>query len=291
MQLTPVHEREEYVEQAYFFRAFRERILEGQAAQVILQHLAEELLSTTRLPLAVQFLLDEMKHSGLLHQAAASLPHYFTPFQTHVLAKAEEENIRFTMEQALLILEREAHYRAGEPTPQGLFIFQLETLSRNRLGYSLGLKCMEGDSFYSDEWRKYFRLIRNQLGERDFAELIFARSEHYIQLRRRSDPDYVPTINVLFAEKEGRIAAANRGKDPMYLFATLQRQLGYPEVPRLPRADSEKNKLEELERELERLKKRLELVEAEQKGQLDITQYYVKPPSSSGDKEKKPPHG
>lgn len=284
MQRTPVLSQEEYIEQAYFFRAFRERLLEGQAAQVVLKHLADELLSTTRLPLAVQFLLDEMKHSGFLHQATAALPHYFTPFQSNVLARAEEDNLRFTMEQALLILEREAEYRSGDPTPQGLFIFQLETLSRNHLGYSLGLKAMEGDDFYDEHWRQYFRLFRNQLGERDIAELIFARSEHFVQLRRRSDPDYVPTFTVLFAEKEGRIAAANRGKDPMYLFATLQRQLGYPEVPRLPRAENEKNQLDELERELEKLKKRLELVEAELKGQLDISQFYVKPPSSGGEK-------
>ena len=33
----------------------------------------------------------------------------------------------------------------------------------------------------------------------------------------------------LFAEKEGKIAKANRGRDPL-LFAALQRQLGYPEV-------------------------------------------------------------
>lgn len=278
---TPVLAREEYIEQAYFFRAFRERILEGQPAQVILRHLADELLSTTRLPLAVQFLLDEMKHTGFLSNAAAALPHYFTPFQTLVLEKAEDEGIRFTMEQALLILEREALYRSGEPTPQGLFIFQLETLSRNRLGYSVGLKSMEGDGFYDEHWIKYFRLIRGQLGERDFADLVFVRSEYFVQMRRQSDPDYEPGFQVLFAEKEGRIAAANRGKDPMYLFATLQRQLGYPEVPRLPRADSEKNKLDELEREVERLRKRLELVEAELKGQLDISQFYVKPPKSS----------
>ena len=37
---------------------------------------------------------------------------------------------------------------------------------------------------------------------------------------------------MLFGEKEGRIAMANRRKDPLYLFSALQRHLGYPSVPR-----------------------------------------------------------
>lgn len=281
---TPVHPPEEYIEQAYFFHAFAERLLEGQASQVILRHLADELLSTTRLPLAVAFLLDEMRHSGMLHEATAAIPHYFTPFQTHVFGKAEEENTRFTMQSALLILEREATFRSQSPTPAGLFIFQLEVLSRNRLGYSQGLKCMEHDAFYDDNWCRFFRMMRHHLGEQDIAHLLYVRSKHYTQTRRRSEPDYSPKSSELFEEKEGRIAAANRGKDPMYLFATLQRQLGYPEVPRLPKADDKTNKIEDLERQVERLKQRLDMMEAEQKGQFDLSKYYVSPPKDS-DKE------
>ena len=52
----PVLEREEYIEQAYFFHAFRERLLDGLPSQDILSRIGEELLSTTRLPLAVSFL-------------------------------------------------------------------------------------------------------------------------------------------------------------------------------------------------------------------------------------------
>ena len=48
----PVLDREEYIEQAYFFRAFRERLLDGQPSQEILARVGEELLSTTRLPMA-----------------------------------------------------------------------------------------------------------------------------------------------------------------------------------------------------------------------------------------------
>ncbi len=43
-------EREEYIEQAYFFRAYRERIEEGIPAQQVLSAIHEEILATTRLP-------------------------------------------------------------------------------------------------------------------------------------------------------------------------------------------------------------------------------------------------
>src|ERR1700751_1403169 len=81
----PVLEREEYIEQAYFFHAFRERLLDGLPAQDILARIGEELLSTTRLPLAVSFLYTDIKGSGLLAPAMARIGHYFTPFQAHVV--------------------------------------------------------------------------------------------------------------------------------------------------------------------------------------------------------------
>ena len=66
-------DREEYIEQAYFFRVFRERLAQNMAAQEILDHIHEEILSTTRLPYAVQFLATELKHSGLLSSGFARL--------------------------------------------------------------------------------------------------------------------------------------------------------------------------------------------------------------------------
>ena len=88
------------------------------------------------MPLAVQFLATEMKHSGLLASGLARLPHYFAPFQAFVLRQAEEERQRFAMPMALLVLEREAAYRANGPTRPGLFVYQFETICRNRLGYA-----------------------------------------------------------------------------------------------------------------------------------------------------------
>ena len=235
-----------------------------------------ELLSTTRLPLAVNFMLTELKHSGQLSSAFEKLAHYFTPLQTFVIACAEDDRSRLTFGQALLILEREAQYRASGPTRQGLFVYQLESLSRNRLGYAQGLLGMQHDAFYDEHWREYLALVRRQLGLRDFAELIFARSDHYVDLRRRHDPDYQPGFQPLFSAKEGQIAGANRGKDPMFLFATLQRQMSYPEVPRPPKVEKETRQIEELQQQIKILESRLSILEGEVRGDMDLSKFYVK---------------
>src|SRR5262245_53208423 len=106
--MTPplqVLEREEYIEQAYFFRTFRERLAENMPTQLILEHVHEEVLTITRLPLAIQFLATELKHTGLLASGFARLGHYFTPFQSFCIEQAEEERRRFPIEICLLILE------------------------------------------------------------------------------------------------------------------------------------------------------------------------------------------
>ncbi|HZW35201.1 MAG TPA: hypothetical protein VFF52_31050, partial [Isosphaeraceae bacterium] len=93
----PVLDREEYIEQAYFFHAFRERLVDGLPSQDILARIGEELLSTTKLPMAISFLHSEIKVSGLMSPAMARISHYFTPFQTHVISQAELDQSRFAM--------------------------------------------------------------------------------------------------------------------------------------------------------------------------------------------------
>src|SRR5262245_35095997 len=151
-RMSTVLEREEYVEQAYFFRTFRERVAENLPSQEVLATLDQEILTTTRLPMAVQFLATEIKHSGLLATGFERLDHYFNPFQAFVVRQAEDEKMRFSMATALLVLEREATYRANHPTRPGLFVYQFETICRNRLGYWDGLTAM------SQEDRKSTRL-------------------------------------------------------------------------------------------------------------------------------------
>jgi hypothetical protein len=278
----PVLDREEYIEQAYFFHAFRERVMDGLPAQDVLARVGEEILSTTRLPLAISFLYTEIKVAGLMGPAMARLGHYFTPFQTYVIARAEEDVSRFAMDQALLILEREAKYRADGPSPAGLFVYQFEALSRNRLGYGKGLDAMAEDPFYDQDWRDYIATLRSRLGDVDFGDLIYVRSAYFVSERKRRDPDFVPKYPTLFGEKEGKIARANRGRDPLYLFSALQRQLGYPEVPRPRRPDEAEARLALLEQRVAQLENRLKIAEAEIHNEFDISQVTVKPEDTAG---------
>ncbi len=280
----PLLDREEYVEQAYFFRTLRERVLDGLPTQELLARIGDEILATTKLPLAIGYLNSELKMAGLMGPAMARLSHYFTPFQTVVIERAEQEVAgRFPMDQALLILEREAGYRAGEPTAAGLFIYQFEAVARNRLGYDRGLDAVSNDPFYDEPWRQYIQTVRARLGDVDFADLIYLRSEFLAADRRRRDPKYRPKAPVLFGEKEGKIARANLGRDPLYLFAALQRQLGYPEVPRPKRPDESENRVLALEQKFAMLENRLKNLELDVGAQAaDLSQVLVRPDDTAG---------
>ena len=276
MTLAPILEREEYVEQAYFFRMFRERLRENLAAQEILSRLHEEMLSTTRLPLAIQFLATELKHTGLLAPGLTRLPHYFTPFQAYVISKSESEKHRFSIDVALQLLEGEATYRAAEPSRAGLFAYEFEAMSRNRLGYDEGLCAMMLDGFFDGPWREYMEVVRRNVGEVDFADLVYVRSALYEKdQRRQGSTDAIPAA--LFGEKEGKIAKASRGRDPLFLFAALQRQLGYPVVPRLVPRDDPLLVIKTLQAKLRDLEQRLKLMESEARGQADVAKALGKP--------------
>jgi hypothetical protein len=278
----PVLDREEYIEQAYFFQTFRERLTDGLPAQEILARIGEELLSTTKLPYAVSFLCGEIKGTGLLGPAMARISHYFTPFQAHVVGQAELDLSRFAMEQALLVLEREAKFKADGPPLTALFVFQFEALSRNRLGYTKGLAAMAADPFYTEDWSDYILTLRARLGDVDFADLIFVRSEQFVAERNRVNPEFTPKFPTLFGAKEGKIARANRGRDPMYLFAALQRQLGYPEVPRPRRANELEARVAVLEQRILLLENRMKFAEADAPADLDLSQVLVKPEDTAG---------
>jgi len=266
-------EREEFVEQAYFFRVFRERLAENMPAQEILGRIHEEILSTTRLPIAIQFLATELRHSGVLAAGFTQLPHYFTAFQSYVARQAEQEGQRFTMPTALILLEREALYKADGPTQAGLFVYQFEALCRNRLGYGEGLTAMAQDPFYDDAWRHYIDTVRRQVGVIDFSELVYLRSGLYVADQRRQDAAYEPPVAPLFGDKEGKIAKASRGRDPLFLFAALQRQLGYPEVPRPRPRDDTTARLDLIAAKLHEMEARLKLVEGELRGSVDLSQF------------------
>jgi hypothetical protein len=278
----PVLEREEYIEQAYFFQTFRERLIDGLPAQDILARIGEELLSTTKLPIAVSFLHLELKANGQFGPAMAKLGHYFTLFQAHVVSQAEQELSRFAMEQALLVLEREAKFKTENPGLPALFVFHFEAIARNRLGYTRGLAAIAADPFYTEDWSDYILTVRARLGDVDFADLIYVRSAYYVKERARLNPEFVPKFPTLFGEKEGKIARANRGRDPLYLFSALQRQLGYPEVPRPRRPDELEARVVLLEQRMAQLENRLKVAESEMQHDIDLSQVMVKPEDTAG---------
>lgn len=273
-------DREEYIEQAYFFRVYRERIEENVAAQEVLSGIGEEILATTKLPMAIDFLRAELLQTGRVSEGMRRLSHYFTAFQSFVINKAEQEESRFDTRIALRILEQEAEYRSGEATPQGLFVYQFECLARNRLGYDAGLKAVANDPMYHEDWRTWILRLSGLLGTTDFATLLYRRSQHRVDEHRRrtQNPEYTPSYPVLFDVQEGRIAKANIGKDPLYMFAALQRQLGYPRVPRpLPPRTTPLFE-PAVEMRFQRLEARLHLLESEHKGNIDLTQFMKSPP-------------
>jgi hypothetical protein len=272
MAAGKVLDREEYIEQAYFFRALRDRLAQGMATQEALDRIDQEILATTRLPYAIQFLAAELKHSGLLSSGFARLAHYFTPFQAFVVECTEEDGRRFSTEAGLLVLQREAEYRSAVPAPQGLFVYQFEVLCRNRLGYDGGLAAMTGDPLYDADWKAFVEMARKQIGLIDFADILYIRSFDYVREQRRDRPDYEPSLPPLFGEKEGKIARANHGRDPLFLFSALQRQLGYPEVPRTLPRDDIAAKLETLQAKFREMETRLKLIDGELRGQVDLTQ-------------------
>jgi len=270
-------EREEYIEQAYLFRILSERLPENFPLQDLLEQIRHELLATTKLPMAVDFLLAELRHSGVMSTAMRRLPHYFSPYQTYVIAAAEDDRGRFDMRVAIEILRYQAAYLAERPTREGLFMYQFETLCRNRLRYDRGLDAMAADPLYNQEWQEWIRTVRSQIGVVDFADLIYVRSEEYLHRRaRHTGQPAVPEKPILFGEKEGKIAWANRQKDPMYLFAALQRHLGYPTAPRIKRPDEAKEQIPLILRRLERMETRIKLLEEEARHGLDITKLYAR---------------
>ncbi|HAC91125.1 MAG TPA: hypothetical protein DCF63_10925 [Planctomycetaceae bacterium] len=268
--------KEEYVEQAYFFRVMIERFGTGLPLQELMEQTKFELLATAKLPMAIDVLLAELKHRGKMHYGMELLQHYFVPFQTFLVAEAEHDRGRFDYKPGLQILAAEAQYRSDEKLrSQGLFFFQFEAISRNRLNYDRGLLAMSSDPVYSSQWSQWILHVRKQLGLLDLADTIYARSQ-FAQTKKALQPETTAENEdpILFGSNEGKIAWANRRKDPLFLFAAMQRHLGYPEVPKFQPVDTLPSLVPQLQRHLERLESRVKLLEDEQRSGIDITKFY-----------------
>jgi hypothetical protein len=243
--------------------------------QDLLEQCRYEVLATTKLPMAIGFLCTELKHTGVLADGMKRLSHYFTPFQSFVVQQAELDSGRFDFHTALTVLRFEAEYRAKSDNRQGFFFYQFEVLCRNRLNYDLGLKAMSDDPLYPAEWRDWILIVRQQLGIVEIADLIYGRSEEFVHYRKRHlGEDAEAEYPILFGEREGKIAFANRRKEPLFLFAAMQRHLSYPSVPRRVIQDTTTEMIPQLGRRMERVEQRLKLMEEEQRQGIDITKFY-----------------
>ena len=270
--------REEYVEQAYLFRGLADRTKSGEPIQELLKHLREEILATTNLPHAIDYLLAEISHVGTMSSAMGRMQHYFAPFQTYLISEAENERGRFDMNQALMILESEAKMRSEAVDQISLFFFQFEVVCRNRLTYDKTLVAMSGDPFFNNRWAAWLLDVRHKIGIVDIADLVYVHSEYYQQRQQQLGTTDIEVADpVLFGTKEGRVALANRNKETLYFFAALQRQLNYPPVPRPKRHSPNEDLLPKLMRQLERFEVRLKLLEDEQRDKgIDLSQFYGK---------------
>ncbi len=266
--------REEYIEQAYLFKALQGRVTSNEPVQELLVQLREEILSTTKLPMAIDFLLAEVRHVGTMSTAMKKLPHYFTQFQIFIIEQAEDEHGRFDMRVAFLILEAESKFRADNKDPVAMFFFQVETLCRNCLDYDYGLQAIAMDPVYDGHWQRWILEVRHQLGLVELADLIYVNSEYYVVKNGKNDQDGDNDRVILFGEKEGRIALANRKKETHYLFSSLQRHLGYPAVPRPSKRDPAIDLLPKLTKLVERMEVRIKLLEDEQRQSgIDLNQF------------------
>ncbi len=272
-------QREEYVEQAYLFRSLAQRTKQGEPVQELLHYLREEVLTTTKLPLAIDYMLAELNHVGTMGSAMSKLPHYFTPFQSYIIESAEEERGRFDMNTALLVLEHEAQFRSESSDPASFFFYHFEAICRNRLDYDYGLMAISKDPIYDDSWKNWIQKVRHQIGIVDLADLVYVHSHYYVTRQRESgDSEIEIPAPILFGEKEGRIALANRKKEPLFFFSALARQLNYPNVPRPKPPDPTQDLLPKLLRTMERLETRIKLLEDEQREKgIDLSQFFEKP--------------
>ncbi|MBL8888861.1 MAG: hypothetical protein JNL67_02710 [Planctomycetaceae bacterium] len=273
---------EEYVEQAHLFESLAKQVLLElelqQPLQALLQWLKQEVLATTKLPLAIDYMIAELKHVGTIGTAFTKLPHYFSTFQSYLINEAESERGRFDIWQAFRILHQDAKLRAAGTSPNAMFFFQFETLCRNRLSYDHGIEAMSRDFFYDPTWSAWILTVRHKIGLVDLTDLVYVHSQNYVDNEsRRLDAEIETPTPLLFSDKEGRIALANRHKEPLFFFSSLQRHLGIPASPQAPKPSESARVLPKVVRDLERLEVRIRLLEEEQKQKgIDLSQFYEK---------------
>ena len=240
---------------------------------------------TTKLPLAIDFLRTEVLHGGRLNPAMAKIGHYFTPFQTFVVAAGRVGQVEVRHG------DRAVNPRADGGVPgAGAFAGGAVHLPvRVRGAEPAGLRRRPAGR----RRRPLFRTPRGGPGSPAWRgrwgrrtsptwSISAATSSSRAAAGPNTTPTGGPATRCCSTARLGRIARANRGKDPLYMFAALQRQLGYPRVPK-PAAPADDKLPPAQEARLARLEKRLQLLEAEQRGTgIDLHEFHAPRPESAG---------
>lgn len=265
---------EEYIEQAHLFHGLHNRVHASDPVQSLLKQMRYEVLATTKLPMAIDYMVAELSQTGMMSTAMQRMDHYFEPFQSFLIASAEDDMGRFDMGRALLILEHEARFRSTDASANAMFFFQFETLCQNRLSYDAGLAAMAADAVYNEDWQKWILTVRHKIGLVQLGDLVYVHSQHYVDRQQQQGGEFTLPDPLLFSDREGRIALANRAHEPQYLFSALQRQLGYPAIPKPKPKDNAEAVLPNLVRTIERLETRIKLLEDEnrEKG-IDLSKF------------------
>ena len=186
------------------------------------------------------------------------LAHYFTSFQTYVVAEGEDERGRFDLHVAFEILRYDAEYRAAGASRPGAFLYQFECLCRNRLRYEKGLDAMALDPIYDEDWRKWLETVRRQIGIVDVADLIYVRSQYYAdeRIRRYGELDSQRADPVRREGGQDRLGQSPQG--PALPVRRLATPSGLPAVPRPKPVDETLQLVPQLLRRMERLETRTE---------------------------------
>ena len=135
---------------------------------------------------------------------------------------------------------------------------------------------MRGDPFYDPDWRDFLALVQapDRRGRfrryRVFALAVLCAGSAVV--------GRLCSAGLAIVWREGGQDRQGQSRPrPLYLFAALQRQLGYPEVPRSKPKDDVGSRIEALKVKIRELETRLKLVEGEVQGRVDLSEFLAKP--------------
>ena len=274
MTTAPVLDREEYIEQAYFFRASASGSPTTCRPRTSSPRLHEELLTTTRLPYAVQFLAAEIKHTGPARQRVREAAALLHPFQAFVIRQAEEEKQRFPMADGAAGAGTRGRVPGRAADQPGLFVYQFETIARNRLGYIDGLAAMAADPLYDADWRATSTSSAGRSATSTSRDLVYLRSELYVTEQRRANPAYEPSRAAALRREGGEDRQGQPRPRPA---VPVRRAAAATRLPRgaavTQRDDGKTRSWSKIETKLRELETRLKLAEGELRGNIDLSQF------------------